>query len=189
MVFTRSVLVCTLILVIQAGIAQAGDAGAFTVGQLTAARGQSLSGYLDVAAAEDGGTRIPVSLLHGALTERIAAVITQQVIEQADYLVDLHGGDGNESLRPYVYLPGLVWLQGYEVIRSPLTGIFRPAVRDGYAVARGTLLGHLLDEFGDPAGEVRAPFAGIVNYVLGTPPVSQGEPLAMVSRIVGETQP
>jgi predicted deacylase len=75
-----------------------------------------------------------------------------------------------------------------QVIHSPLTGIFRPAVRDGYAVAEGGLLGHLLDEFGDPAGEVRAPFAGVVNYVLGTPPVTQGEPLAMVSRIEGESQ-
>ena len=28
---------------------------------------------------------------------------------------------------------------------------------------------------------VRAPFAGVVNYVLGTPPVSKGEPVAMVS--------
>jgi biotin carboxyl carrier protein len=37
--------------------------------------------------------------------------------------------------------------------------------------------------FGDQAHEIRAPFAGIVNYVLGTPPVSEGEPLAMVSRV------
>ncbi len=39
------------------------------------------------------------------------------------------------------------------------------------------------DFFGEPVQQVRAPFAGIVNYVLGTPPVSVGEPLAMVSRI------
>ncbi|MBP1621631.1 MAG: hypothetical protein H6Q02_2398, partial [Acidobacteria bacterium] len=30
---------------------------------------------------------------------------------------------------------------------------------------------------------VRAPFAGVVNYVIATPPISVGEPLAMVSRI------
>ena len=46
----------------------------------------------------------------------------------------------------------------------------------------------LMREFGEPAGEVRAPFAGAVNHVLGTPPASQGDPLAMVSRIVGDTQ-
>src|SRR5436190_4970093 len=39
----------------------------------------------------------------GTLSERIAEVITREVIERADYLVDLHCGDGNESLRPYTY--------------------------------------------------------------------------------------
>jgi predicted deacylase len=62
--------------------------------------------------------------------------------------------------------------------------MFQPSVRDGYAVAADGLLGVLVDFFGDPISEIRAPFSGIVNYVLGTPPVSEGEPLAMVSRIV-----
>ena len=39
----------------------------------------------------------------GTVSERIAYAITTQVIEKADYLLDLHCGDGNESLRPYVY--------------------------------------------------------------------------------------
>ncbi len=39
----------------------------------------------------------------GTLSERIAHVLTTQVIERADYLIDLHCGDGNESLRPYSY--------------------------------------------------------------------------------------
>jgi predicted deacylase len=39
----------------------------------------------------------------GSVSERIAYAITTQVIEKAGYLLDLHGGDGNESLRPYVY--------------------------------------------------------------------------------------
>jgi predicted deacylase len=80
--------------------------------------------------------------------------------------------------------PGpIVWLDGYEVIRSPVTGIFRPAVTYGWAIAEGGLLGTLVDFFGEPIQEVRAPFAGVVNYVVATPPVSEGEPLAMVSRI------
>jgi predicted deacylase len=41
----------------------------------------------------------------GSLSERIAHEITTQVIAQADFLVDLHAGDGNEALRPYVYMP------------------------------------------------------------------------------------
>jgi len=210
----------------------------------------------------------------GTLSERIAHSITLHVIEQADYLVDLHAGDGNEVLRPYVYMPvtgkpeldaasrgmalafgldhivideapllpieaslytdqtalvrgipaittetgqlgsndqywvglaehgitnlmrhlgmlkgaaevneDVVWLSGYEVIRSPATGIFQASVRDGYAVAENGLLGQLDDAFGYRITDVRAPFAGIVNYVVGTPPVSEGEPLAMISRI------
>jgi predicted deacylase len=39
----------------------------------------------------------------GTVSERIAYAITHEVIDRADYLLDLHCGDGNESLRPYVY--------------------------------------------------------------------------------------
>ena len=39
----------------------------------------------------------------GTVSERIAYAITAEVIEKADYVLDLHCGDGNESLRPYVY--------------------------------------------------------------------------------------
>ncbi|SPE22391.1 Succinylglutamate desuccinylase/aspartoacylase [Candidatus Sulfopaludibacter sp. SbA3] len=39
----------------------------------------------------------------GTVSERIAYAITHEVIDQAGYLLDLHCGDGNESLRPYVY--------------------------------------------------------------------------------------
>jgi len=213
----------------------------------------------------------------GSLSERIAFAITTQVIEQSDFLIDLHAGDGNEALRPYVYLPetgqaeldaasrglalafgldhividrgraqppeasiytdqtaisrgipaittetgqlglsddywvslaedgiinvmrhlgmlagdavpneGVVWLEDYQVVRASHTGIFRPAVRDGYAVAENGLLGELVDAFGEHIEYVRSPFAGVVNYVLGTPPVSEGEPVAMVSKVIAE---
>src|SRR5580658_9164019 len=39
----------------------------------------------------------------GTVSERIAHAITTEVIEKADYVLDLHCGDGNEWLRPYVY--------------------------------------------------------------------------------------
>jgi len=213
----------------------------------------------------------------GTQSERIAHAITTQVIERADYVVDLHGGDGNEALRPFVYMPrtgnaeldssskelavafgvdhividaaplrdpndslytdqtalsrgipaittetgqlgsnddhwvdiaengvwnllrhlgmiageprandSVVWLSDYTVITSPETGIFRAEVRDGDAIAENRRLGTLVDVFGDEITVIRAPFAGIVNYVIGTPPVSKGEPIAMVSRIVAE---
>ncbi len=39
----------------------------------------------------------------GTASEKIAHAITKHVIEPSDCLLDLHCGDGNESLRPYVY--------------------------------------------------------------------------------------
>jgi predicted deacylase len=41
----------------------------------------------------------------GTQTERASLAMTKQVVEQADYLIDLHGGDLDESLRPYTYWP------------------------------------------------------------------------------------
>src|SRR5207249_2986128 len=39
----------------------------------------------------------------GTGSERIAHALTTQVIDQCDYLVDMHSGDANEELRPYSY--------------------------------------------------------------------------------------
>lgn len=39
----------------------------------------------------------------GTLSEQIADVITREIVARATHLLDLHGGDGNESLRPYAY--------------------------------------------------------------------------------------
>ena len=210
----------------------------------------------------------------GTVSERIADALYRQVIGAADYVVDMHGGDGNEALRPYLYTtvtgrreldersralglafgldtivvqrdwsdepsahiytewaalargkpaittetgslgstaaelvllaergvwnlmrhlemlegetepaPAVVWLESGQVVRSPATGMFRPAVEPGYFVEQGGRLGVLVDLFGDPVQVIEAPFAGVVNYVVATPPVSEGEPLAMVSRV------
>jgi predicted deacylase len=210
----------------------------------------------------------------GSLSERIADVITREVIARATHVVDIHCGDGNESLRPYVYWlttgpadvaetgrrlalasgfdhivvdrgrptdpansiylsntailrgkPALtvesgylaqtddesiarieravagwlrelamradgppptavpVWIDRSEVITSGVTGIFIPLVERGHSVAQGTLLGRITDFHGTVLEEVKAPFAGIVLYVLGTPPISKGEPVAFVGQI------
>jgi len=214
----------------------------------------------------------------GTISERIAYALTRQVIERAGYLIDLHGGDGNESLRPYAYwtqsgqpkvdeasrqmvlafgldhividadrpkdpaasvyssntailrgkpaitvesgglgvIPGgyltvdesitllergvrnvlaflkmidekpryaaepPVWLDKSEVVRSEHTGLWYPVVQKGHTVAAGTLLGIVTDFFGKRLAEVRAPFAGEVLYVVYTPPINQGEPLAFI---------
>src|SRR5690242_8787507 len=41
----------------------------------------------------------------GTQTERVSYVITKQIVERCDYLVDYHGGDLDENLRPYAYWP------------------------------------------------------------------------------------
>lgn len=41
--------------------------------------------------------------LDGTQTERALYFITKEVVEKCDYLIDLHGGDLDESLRPYSY--------------------------------------------------------------------------------------
>lgn len=39
----------------------------------------------------------------GTQTERASFLITKQIVERCDYLIDYHGGDLDESLRPYAY--------------------------------------------------------------------------------------
>jgi len=39
----------------------------------------------------------------GTQTERASLAITREVVEKCDHLIDLHGGDLDESLRPYSY--------------------------------------------------------------------------------------
>ncbi len=41
--------------------------------------------------------------INGSQTERASYLITRQVVEPCDHLIDLHGGDLDESLRPYSY--------------------------------------------------------------------------------------
>jgi predicted deacylase len=40
---------------------------------------------------------------NGTQTERASWAITKEVVDKTDYLIDLHGGDLDESLRPYSY--------------------------------------------------------------------------------------
>ena len=210
----------------------------------------------------------------GTISQRIAHAITTQVIAPATHVVDMHCGDGNESLRPYSYwqvtgdpaidaagkrlalafgldhividrerpadpnrtlytsntavrrgkpaitvesggmgltdepsvhaqeagalsvmadlgmleAPSVrvekpLFVDRSQVVTSPATGVWHPAVEKMQSVATGTLLGRLTDPFGNLLHELRAPFAGEVLYVVGTPPVSEGEPLAFVGHV------
>lgn len=53
----------------------------------------------------------------GTVTERIAHALTTHVIKPADYVIDIHSGDGNESLRPS-YSAYYAEAGGEEVIRE-----------------------------------------------------------------------
>jgi hypothetical protein len=208
----------------------------------------------------------------GTSSERIAYFITEEVIEKADYVIDLHSGDGNEWLRPFVYMPvtgetaidakieelvlafgidhilvdrsrpsspetstfcdataitrGIpaftaesgslgqtdeasvervaigvssvlrhyrmldgepasvahpVFLEPSQVLTSPRTGVLHPKVEPGHSVAQGSLLAIVTDFFGAEIARVTAPFAGEVLYVVATPPISEGEPVAMIA--------
>src|SRR5258708_4345352 len=41
--------------------------------------------------------------MDGTQTDRTSYLITKQVVERSDYLIDYHGGDLDEDLRPYSY--------------------------------------------------------------------------------------
>jgi len=82
---------------------------------------------------------------------------------------------------PHELVEHPVWLEPSEVLTSPATGLWYPAVHADQYVAEGALLGHLTDYFGEPIDEVRAPLAGIVLYVVASPAMSEGEPVAMVA--------
>ena len=73
-----------------------------------------------------------------------------------------------------------IWIERSEVLRSSGTGIFYPAVERGHTVAQGTLIGRVTDFHGKVIEELRAPFAGEILYVIGTPAISKGEPVAFV---------
>jgi predicted deacylase len=211
----------------------------------------------------------------GTVSERIAYAITTEIIEKADYVLDLHCGDGNEWLRPYVYqavtrdtqldeavarlvlafgishvlvdrnrptdparslycsttaitrgkpamtvesgalgmrdeesvdiivtgihgvlrelgmcssgpapMTAPIFLDPAEVVSSPATGILYPLVDRDQTVLQGAPLARITDFFGKTLAEVRAPIDGLVLYIVTTPPIREGQPVACVGRPV-----
>src|SRR5262245_15517779 len=171
-------LIASFVLMLLLAILTVGqDRKTFTVGSATAARGQKVTGAIEVPPGVDAGLSIPVAVIHGAKpgpvlalvagahgteytsiialekliallnpaeisgtviivpliniqsfeqkvphvnpvdkksmnrfypgkidgtqTERASYLITKEVVEKCDHLIDLHGGDLDESLRPY----------------------------------------------------------------------------------------
>ena len=73
-----------------------------------------------------------------------------------------------------------IWIDRSQVLTSNFAGIWYPAVERGHTVAQGSLIGRVTDFFGKTVEEIRAPFAGEVLYVVGTPAMSEGEPVAFI---------
>jgi predicted deacylase len=76
-----------------------------------------------------------------------------------------------------------IWVDQFEVVNSDRDGLFYPKVEMGASVSAGETVGILQDYLGQTKEEVKAPFAGIILYVIGTPPANKGEPLFEVGRI------
>jgi predicted deacylase len=212
----------------------------------------------------------------GTLSQRLARVLTDEVVTKCDALVDMHCGDANEALIPYSYwiitgdasldaktkelalafgldhiiidtgrtkdpkdskylgntailmgkpavttesgylgrsdeadivrnvqgalgvmklyamipgrpapVPNAVWIDRYEVVNSNHDGVWEPKVERGATVAAGQTVGVLRDYFGAVLEEMKAPFPGIILYIVGTPPANKGEPLYEVGRKKG----
>lgn len=213
----------------------------------------------------------------GTQAQRIAYVLSEEVVKKCDCLIDLHCGDGNEALIPYCYwmqgddptldkitkdmvlafgikhiiidksrtknvtqskylgntavlmskpaittesgylgrtdeeaivrnIKGIlsvmryfkmidgppdfvsepVWIDKYEVVYSDVDGLFFPETKMGYFVSKGERVGYITDYLGSIKRELRAPFSGIMLYIINTPPANKGEPLFEVGRVKNE---
>lgn len=76
-----------------------------------------------------------------------------------------------------------VWIDRYEVVTSQTDGLFYPLVKMGHYVVKGQIVGRITDFLGRVKEEVRAPFSGILLYIINTPPTGRGEPLFEVGRV------
>src|SRR5207245_2995003 len=57
--------------------------------------------------------------IDGTQTERALYMMTKEVVDKCDYLIDLHGGDLDESMSPYSYWP-LTGTAAHDAITSKM---------------------------------------------------------------------
>lgn len=83
--------------------------------------------------------------LKGSHSQRVAAIVEREVYPQADFLIDLHGGDWNEDLCPLVFFPAAAgerveresraaarWMKvPYRVASSSKNGLYSWAAQRG----------------------------------------------------------
>jgi predicted deacylase len=95
---------------------------------------------------------------NGSASERVAHAITTQVIDQCDCLVDMHSGDGNESLRPYSYWNKL--------------GVDEAVDEQARAMALAFGLDHIVIDRGRPRERNASLFCSNTAHVRGKPAVT-----------------
>jgi predicted deacylase len=79
-----------------------------------------------------------------------------------------------------------IWIDKYQVVYSDADGLFYPQTEMGYYAQKGEIVGYLTDYLGNVVQELRAPFSGIVLYIINTPPANKGEPLFEIGSILDE---
>lgn len=139
-------------------------------------------------AAQLKGTLIIVHVATAQLRNKPAITTeTGWLGEPNELMVQRNVTGAMRTMRYLRMLPGKVelmenpiWLERTEVLRSPGSGVWHAAVERGTTVTKGSLVGTLTDFFGNTISEVRAPFAGEVLYIVGTPAMSRGEPVGMI---------
>jgi predicted deacylase len=110
-------------------------------------------GVLLAGRRPESESRVP-GKADGTLSERIAYAITNEVINRATHVADLHGGDGNESLRPYSY-----WIT---------TGDPKVAEQSrAMAIAFG--LDHIVVDHGRPTDPAKSSFLSNTAITRGKP--------------------
>ena len=82
----------------------------------------------------------------------------------------------------------ITWYDPAQVLYYPADapnkeGLFYAKAHKAQMVEKGELLGVVTDFFGKQVYEARAPFAGEVLYIIASPPISAGEPLAFVGAV------
>ena len=65
------------------------------------------------------------------------------------------------------------------MVRAGTTGIFYAEVAKAATVKKGARLGRITDFHGKTIEEILAPFDGHILYVIGTPPITKGEPVVL----------
>jgi len=139
-------------------------------------RDPKASSYTSNTAMTRGKPAITIeSGLLGSMSEEWIVLIESGVMNMLKHLKMIEGR------ATYVAKPR--WIDRNEVVRSPATGVLWPKAKLGKPVKQGELLAVVNDFFGNVLAEVRAPFAGVLLYILGTPPINAGEPVAFVGHV------